>query len=214
MSDTPQITIADILEAVAAHYGLTPAAIRSSRRDGLVSRARHIVCWLAGLHTEATNMAIGRALHCDHTVAIRGRREIQELRAHDPAIGELLDGLAAAAIAVATLRARMVLPPPRHIDAFEAARRIVDGGNRAAGMASVAEIMAICETLESFADEQDDHRRRERLRGASAEVVEARAAVEKATYTAGERQARARLERALNALSNELAQQKLEHAHV
>lgn len=213
MSEQPHITIKDIIEAVALHYSVTPAAIRSSRKDGLVSRARHVVCWLAGRQTETTNMAIGRELHCDHSVAIRGRREIEELREQEPAIRDLLDGLEAATLAVATLRARQIIPPPRHIDAYEVAARVAVGGSRAAGMAAIAEIIAVCETLDSFAKQHHDRLRDDGLRSICAEVVEARAAAGRALYTPGEKHARARLERALDALLRELSEQQLEQAN-
>jgi hypothetical protein len=200
MSDIPKISVADVVEAVAAHYGLTSTAILSSRRDALVSRARHVACWLAGRLTVQSNCAIGRALRIDHATVIVGRRDIEERRS-DPATADLLEGMEAAVLAVARLRERKAAPPPRHIDPFETARRIVEGGDRAAGLVSIVEIRAVCEALDALAGEHDDYIGREEFRGAVQATLAAHRELRAALYTSRERRARERLETALDSLS-------------
>lgn len=214
MSELPKISVADVVEAVAAQFGMTPAALMSSRKDGVIARARHVACWLAGRLTFQSNVAVGRVLRIDHATVIRGRRETEERRQSEPAFAELLVGLEAAALAIAQLRERRIAPPPRHIDPFEVAHRIVAERDHAAARVSIAEIVAVCETLDALTADRDDYLDRESFRAAVQATLTAHRELQAALYTTSERSARERLERALNELSNHSPTRHVEAQHV
>lgn len=213
MTDAPKITIGDIVEAVAAHYAMTPIAIRSPRQDSLVAQARHVVFWFAGAMTDLSNVAIGRALgDRDHATVLRGRERIADLR-NDQAVRDVMDGIEAAIIVMARLRERKIVPAPRHIDPYEVAHRVATGDERAAGVLSIAEIAAVCETLEALQALHAPQFELHRLRQAAGEVVEARREQERALYSPAERSARARFECALKALSKQFSTNEVESTH-
>lgn len=150
-----KIQIADIVEACAAHYAVTPVAIRSSRRNHEVMEARHVACWFASALTEKSSVQIGKALgNRDPTTVIFASRKI-EARRLDPAFRETMDGIEAAIRAAARLREMNAATPALAVDPREVARRILEGGERAASQASMAEIMALAEALAIEEDEEE-----------------------------------------------------------
>lgn len=194
MTSEPRITVADIVEAVAAHCRVSAIAIRSQRRDAATAHARHLVCWLACRLTECSTSTIGARLGGrDHTTILHGRDKIEALRA-DPAFVEEMDGIEAAIRAVAELRQRRLLPAPIAIDPLDVARRVADGDERTAGLVSIAEIAAVCKAL-------DNARRDVDLRRSAVDLVAAHREYQRARYSPGERHARNALERALEGLS-------------
>jgi hypothetical protein len=201
MTDSPKIAIADIIEVVSAYYGVSPIAIRSRRKDTISTTARQVVCWFGCNRTEYSSGTIGSKINRDHSTVLHGRDKVEEMRA-DPEFRATLDGLEAAIIVAAQLRARRMIPTPAAIDPYEVARRVVEGGDRAAGMLSIAEIRAMCEALET---EHQPHDELTQLRKSVADLVAARREVERARFSTGERAANVRLERALTALSKQLS---------
>lgn len=149
MSDAPKITLADIIEAVSAHYGVSAALICSPRRESAIVHARHVVCWLARTLTHQSFASIGRRLgDRDHATIIYCYGKIEEMRA-DPAFREEMDGIEAAIRAVAELRERKIMRVTREIDPYAVARRVLEAGDRAAGMVTIAEITAMCAALDA-----------------------------------------------------------------
>ncbi len=58
----PIVHISDIESAVASFFGISPAAIHSSKKDKTVSLARHFSMYLARKHTKMSSSEIGRLL--------------------------------------------------------------------------------------------------------------------------------------------------------
>jgi chromosomal replication initiation ATPase DnaA len=94
---SPYITTAAIRDAVAARYGLRPAAILSRTRGGAISPARHVAIYLATRLTKLSLPAIGERLGgLHHTSVIYAVRGIQQrLRAGEADIRHALDELEA-----------------------------------------------------------------------------------------------------------------------
>lgn len=61
-----------IIDAVASFYGVRRIALLSQRRTKNLVYPRHIICFLAHTHTEASFPVIGRIMKRDHTTIIHG----------------------------------------------------------------------------------------------------------------------------------------------
>lgn len=75
---TPQnLDLIDVLDAAAAHYGLTRDDLRGRRRTKVVTQARHLAMYLARTLTEASLIGIGEALGGrDHTTVLHACTKI------------------------------------------------------------------------------------------------------------------------------------------
>jgi chromosomal replication initiator protein len=58
----PIVHISDIESAVATYFGITPAALHSSKKDRTISLARHFSMYLARQHTRMSSSEIGRCM--------------------------------------------------------------------------------------------------------------------------------------------------------
>lgn len=71
------MSVADVTRVVAAVTGVTKAQLRSAQRKFDVTRARHIVCWLAARHSGLTLNQVGVRLGGrDHTTVLYGERRV------------------------------------------------------------------------------------------------------------------------------------------
>jgi chromosomal replication initiator protein len=72
-----QVTVADVIAAVARHYGLTISALCGSSRTRTISMPRQICMYLARTETSASLPQIGAALgNRDHTTVLYGYGKI------------------------------------------------------------------------------------------------------------------------------------------
>lgn len=146
------VTMADIITGCATHYAVEPGLLSTHRRDHLVQSARMIAIWfgasLARLSFAEIGAALGRGEHQAQTAFAT-----VEARRCSPAFREMMDGLETAILAIARLRSLGMTPSAPSIDPRSIAERILAGGNRAAGMASIHEIRALCQAV--LADDRD-----------------------------------------------------------
>ncbi|MDF2382465.1 hypothetical protein JMG10_13365 [Nostoc ellipsosporum NOK] len=78
------ITIAEIQEAVARHYGTDLLDMKSRRRAVRIVRPRQIAMYLANLLTPRTMPEIARLFgDCDHTTVLHAMRRIAAMRLED-----------------------------------------------------------------------------------------------------------------------------------
>lgn len=76
---TRRVTVAEIIAACAAVTKVNIDEIKSMRRSLTVSKARHMVMYLAKKHTVRSLSEIGRMLGGkDHSTVIHGRNRVQE----------------------------------------------------------------------------------------------------------------------------------------
>jgi chromosomal replication initiator protein len=68
--DTP--TVAGIIEATAAVFGVSPRDVLSARRDSRSVSARHAAMWLARRMTLHAYPGLGRAFRRDHSSVMYG----------------------------------------------------------------------------------------------------------------------------------------------
>ncbi len=88
LHDGPCFTDADaraIVDLVADYYGLTGATLRSRRRTGSVSRARHMAMVLLREHG-LTYDGVGRILGRDHSTVMYGHARIRRLSASESSV--------------------------------------------------------------------------------------------------------------------------------
>ena len=74
------LQVSQISSAVAAHFGVNPAAILSAKKDRTVSLARHVCMYLARKHTRLSCVEIGQQMgHKNHATVIMACKKIQDL---------------------------------------------------------------------------------------------------------------------------------------
>jgi chromosomal replication initiator protein len=75
----PMLHISDIESSVASFFGITPAAIHSSKKDKTVALARHFSMFLARKHTRMSFSEIGRLLgNKNHATVLLACRKVEE----------------------------------------------------------------------------------------------------------------------------------------
>jgi chromosomal replication initiator protein len=75
----PIVHISDIESAVALFFGITPAAIHSSKKDRTVSLARHFSMYLVRKHTKMSSSEIGRLLgDKNHATVLVACKKVEE----------------------------------------------------------------------------------------------------------------------------------------
>ncbi|MBU1277342.1 MAG: chromosomal replication initiator protein DnaA [Proteobacteria bacterium] len=85
------VAVDDVLRAVAAHYGIRPADIKSSRKSRDISRPRQVAMYLARRLTNASFPDIGQALGGkDHSTVVKGVQRVEKLLAQDPELADTL----------------------------------------------------------------------------------------------------------------------------
>ena len=87
------VVVEDVLRVVAAHYGIRPADIKSSRKSRDISRPRQVAMYLARRLTNASFPEIGKALGGkDHSTVVKGVQRVEKLLAQDPELADTLRG--------------------------------------------------------------------------------------------------------------------------
>ena len=72
--------VSDIEAVVATYFGITPASIRSSKKDRTVALARHFSMYLARKHTKMSASEIGRVMgNKNHATVLLACRNIENL---------------------------------------------------------------------------------------------------------------------------------------
>jgi len=151
-----KVMLADIAAVVSHYFGVPVVDIRSRRRTIEVVPPRHAAWFLATTRFEFSMPEVGRWFGGrDHTTVIYGRDKIRAKIAVDPGVGELMSQFEIAAIAHARLRQRGLVKRAVDIDAGAVARRIVEGGQRAALGATIDEITAMAEALSRLEDQPE-----------------------------------------------------------
>ena len=92
-------TVAHCLSLVSHETGVSREAICNTDlrgRNGPITRARAIACWLSRSITNKSYPAIGRELGMDHSSVIIACRRAKFLRANDPEFRRVSDRCAAA----------------------------------------------------------------------------------------------------------------------
>lgn len=143
---TASVTMHDVITGCATHYAVEPALLSSHRRDHLVQSARLLAFWFGASLARLPFAEIGEALAWDERRAQTAFATV-EARRRSPAFRDMMDGVEAAIVAVARLRALGVGLRAPSIDPRSVAERILAGGDRAAGMASIHEIRALCQAV-------------------------------------------------------------------
>lgn len=141
----PTVTMEDVVAGCAAHYAVPPRLLPSKRHDHLVQSARMLAAWFGVSLARLTFAEVGEALG-------RGEYHVQttfrtvEARRRDPAFREMMDAIEIAILAIGLLRVHgIAMRAP--VDAREIARRVLSGGDRAAGAVSIHEIQALCRAV-------------------------------------------------------------------
>jgi chromosomal replication initiator protein len=91
----PVLTIADIMAATAAHYGLTMTELRSSCRKRAVALPRQVSGYLCREFTDRSFTLIGHRHARDHTTMIHAYWKIARLLETDPALAADVDAIRA-----------------------------------------------------------------------------------------------------------------------
>ena len=74
------ISLSNVLESVVEVTGIYPDAILGLRRNKEIAMARHLFCYLARLHTNASQLAIGEFLGGrHHTTVIHSIRTANDM---------------------------------------------------------------------------------------------------------------------------------------
>jgi chromosomal replication initiator protein len=89
----PIVHISDIESAVAAHFGITPAELHSSRKCRTIAMARHFSMYLARKHTKMSSSEVGRFMgNKNHATVLLACQKVEdqlrlntELHWHGPA---------------------------------------------------------------------------------------------------------------------------------
>lgn len=90
---TPRITITQIQQATAEHFGIPLHKLRGSQRMRKFVRPRQIAMYLACELTEKSLPQIGRIFDRDHTTIIHGRDLIADLARYDRSIAKAIDDI-------------------------------------------------------------------------------------------------------------------------
>ena len=75
----PMVHISDIESSVASFFGITPAAIHSSKKDRTIALARHFTMFLARKHTRLSSSEVGRLLgDKNHATVLVACKKVEE----------------------------------------------------------------------------------------------------------------------------------------
>ena len=76
----PIVHVSDIESVVASYFGITPAAMHSSKKNRTVSLARHFSMYLTRKHTKMSSSEIGRVMgNKNHATVLLACKKIEEL---------------------------------------------------------------------------------------------------------------------------------------
>lgn len=147
MSEYIGVMMADIVDVIGAHYGVSLVALRSRRRTNDLVEPRHVACYVGSKITEHTLPQIGAFLRRDHTSIIHGRDKIAQAIRVDKELADRVMAIEVAALAMAQLRRENQLSRVEPLTPLELARTISDQGARAACGVSVNQILELCDSL-------------------------------------------------------------------
>lgn len=120
----PRVSVAMILHAASAAFGVSMIELRSARRGDAAVRARFAACLLACELTELSYPQVGRSIGMrDHSTILRAARRAEEMRADDAEFRRCYDDVKAAILWLAGSRFADLL---RDDDAVQIAARIID----------------------------------------------------------------------------------------
>ncbi|MPZ57588.1 MAG: hypothetical protein GEU91_14030 [Rhizobiales bacterium] len=149
MSAPLPVSVAMIVECVAAAFDVAPRDIRSDRRRTADGGARNAVYWVARELTGSTFALIGRALGRDHSTALHGAERAAARRARDPDYAAKLDAIVVAVQAIGRSNLAHALADA---DAVAAAGRIAADPLREATRVSTLETAAMAARLIDLED--------------------------------------------------------------
>lgn len=76
----PIVHVSDIESSVASYFGITPAVMRSSKKDRTVALARHFSMYLTRKHTKMSSSEIGRVMgNKNHATVLLACRKIEDM---------------------------------------------------------------------------------------------------------------------------------------
>jgi chromosomal replication initiator protein len=76
----PIAHVSDIESAVASYFGITPAMMRSAKKDRTVALARHFSMYLTRKHTKMSSSEIGRVMgNKNHATVLLACKKIEEM---------------------------------------------------------------------------------------------------------------------------------------
>jgi chromosomal replication initiator protein len=76
----PIVHVSDIELAVASYFGITPATMRSAKKDRTVALARHLSMYLTRKHTKMSSSEVGRVMgNKNHATVLLACRKIEEM---------------------------------------------------------------------------------------------------------------------------------------
>ena len=85
----------EIIDMVAAHFGLTRAQLVGARGTSRVAQARHVAMYMCRRELGANAVALGRLFRRDHTSVIHACKKIAARIAENPAFAAEVAALAA-----------------------------------------------------------------------------------------------------------------------
>ncbi len=88
-------SIVKLAKPVCDKTGVSLAAIRSNQRNADICIARHILMYMASIHTKLSLPSIGRFLNKDHTTVIHGTERIKRMIRNEPELKALVESLEA-----------------------------------------------------------------------------------------------------------------------
>jgi hypothetical protein len=156
---TASVALADIIDVVCEHFRCSQIDLRSQRRTAKIVEPRQIAMYLAAKITEKSLPQIGNALGGrDHTTVLHGVRKVELMLARDAytPLAHTVFALEAAALALAELRGRGVLPEPEEeIAPIDLARRVYAGGRNAAMRLPADRILELADALIAAEEERE-----------------------------------------------------------
>lgn len=88
----PIMHVSDIESSVASYFGITPATLRSSKKDRTVALARHFSMYLTRKHTKMSSSEIGRVMgNKNHATVLLACKKIDDMIRRDVEVRWLSD---------------------------------------------------------------------------------------------------------------------------
>ena len=147
MSEETGIKMADVVDVVGAHYGVSKIHLKSMRRTSDLIEPRHVAYYVGAKITGHTLPQIGAFMQRDHTTVLYGRDKIAQAIVVDQALAERVAAIEIASMAMAQVRRENMIAEKVAQTPQELARLISERGAYAACRTSVNEILELCEAV-------------------------------------------------------------------
>lgn len=122
-----RVTVAIILETVAAFRGVSVADLKGERRDQAITIPRFEACYLASELTGLSYPAIGRHIgNRDHTTILAAKRRVEERLTSYPILRREMDDLRLLVRKAMGEAQAIQIMDARKIDAVDVAQRVLD----------------------------------------------------------------------------------------